>query len=139
VLREILGLVCIAEHPRHGSDDPVLVRLDEFAKCRLVARAHLFQGHLEVRLRRHRQLGGHHARRAAPHLPGRVPDGAADSFLATHATAQAARLAGAQVFIYHEVVKLLVEGGDGGEPWLDGRWQRRRSDPHLTPRRGDIA
>ena len=29
LLREILGLVCIAEHPRDGSDDPVLVRLDD--------------------------------------------------------------------------------------------------------------
>ncbi|MBK8049620.1 MAG: anaerobic glycerol-3-phosphate dehydrogenase subunit A [Anaerolineales bacterium] len=42
-----------------------------------------------------------------------VPDGAADSFLATHATAQAAQLAGATILIYHEVVGLLVEGGDG--------------------------
>ena len=42
-----------------------------------------------------------------------VPDGAADSFLATHATAQAARLAGAQILVYHEVVNLLVSGGDG--------------------------
>lgn len=42
-----------------------------------------------------------------------VPDGATDSFLATHATAQAAQLAGATVLIYHEVVKLLVEGGEG--------------------------
>lgn len=42
-----------------------------------------------------------------------VPDGAADSFLATHATAQAARLAGAQILVYHEVVNLLVTGGDG--------------------------
>lgn len=42
-----------------------------------------------------------------------VPDGAADSFLATHATAQAAQQAGADVRIYHEVVSLLLEGGDG--------------------------
>ncbi|MEA3334654.1 MAG: anaerobic glycerol-3-phosphate dehydrogenase subunit GlpA [Chloroflexota bacterium] len=42
-----------------------------------------------------------------------VPDGAADSFLATHATAQAARIAGAELFLYHEVVGLLVEGGEG--------------------------
>ncbi len=42
-----------------------------------------------------------------------VPDAAADSFLATHATAQAARQAGAQILTYHEVTGLLVEGGDG--------------------------
>ncbi|MCI0477446.1 MAG: anaerobic glycerol-3-phosphate dehydrogenase subunit A [Anaerolineales bacterium] len=42
-----------------------------------------------------------------------VPDGAADSFQATHSTAQAARQAGAQILNYHEVVQLLVEGGDG--------------------------
>jgi len=42
-----------------------------------------------------------------------VPDGSADSFLATHATVQAARQAGAQILIYHEVVALSVEGGDG--------------------------
>jgi glycerol-3-phosphate dehydrogenase len=42
-----------------------------------------------------------------------VPDGAADSFLATHATAQAARQAGARILIYHEVVGLLTVGGEG--------------------------
>jgi glycerol-3-phosphate dehydrogenase len=42
-----------------------------------------------------------------------VPDGSADSFLATHATAQAARHAGAQILIYHELMDLLIEGGDG--------------------------
>ena len=42
-----------------------------------------------------------------------VPDGSADSFLATHATVQAARQAGAQILIYHEVVGLLTEGGEG--------------------------
>jgi glycerol-3-phosphate dehydrogenase len=42
-----------------------------------------------------------------------VPDAAADSFLATHATAQAARQAGARILVYHEVVELLIEGGDG--------------------------
>ena len=42
-----------------------------------------------------------------------VPDGGADSFLATHATAQAARLAGAQILIYHEVEEILTAGGDG--------------------------
>ncbi len=43
----------------------------------------------------------------------RVPDGAADSFLATHATAQAAHQAGAQIFVYHEVLELLTSGSDG--------------------------
>ncbi len=42
-----------------------------------------------------------------------VPDGSADSFLATHATVQAARQAGAQILIYHEIVALLTAGGDG--------------------------
>jgi glycerol-3-phosphate dehydrogenase len=42
-----------------------------------------------------------------------VPDAAADSFLATHATAQAARLAGANILTYHEVIELLLEGGEG--------------------------
>src|SRR5689334_13226638 len=42
-----------------------------------------------------------------------VPDASADSFLATHATAQAAQQAGAQIFVYHEVSELLTEGGDG--------------------------
>lgn len=42
-----------------------------------------------------------------------VPDGSADSFLATHVTAQAAQQAGAQILVYHEVIGLLTEGGDG--------------------------
>lgn len=42
-----------------------------------------------------------------------VPDAAADSFLATHATAQAARQAGATLLVYHEVIDLLLEGGEG--------------------------
>ncbi len=42
-----------------------------------------------------------------------VPDAAADSFLATHATAQAARQEGAEIRIYHQVTRLLVEGGEG--------------------------
>ena len=41
-----------------------------------------------------------------------VPDGAADSFQATHSTAQAARQAGASILNYHEVVQLIVEGGE---------------------------
>ncbi len=42
-----------------------------------------------------------------------VPDGSADSFLATHATAQAAQKAGATVLVYHEVLALLTSGGEG--------------------------
>jgi glycerol-3-phosphate dehydrogenase len=42
-----------------------------------------------------------------------VPDAAADSFLAAHVTAQAARQAGAQILVYHEVIELLTRGGDG--------------------------
>ena len=42
-----------------------------------------------------------------------VPDGAADSFLATHATAQAAQQAGAHILVYHEVIDLLLAGGEG--------------------------
>ena len=38
-----------------------------------------------------------------------VPDGAADSFQATHSTAQAARRAGAQILNYHQAVELLVD------------------------------
>src|SRR5512136_1068775 len=44
-----------------------------------------------------------------------VPDGAADSFLATHATAQAAQIAGAQILNYHEVVRLMVVGREGNQ------------------------
>lgn len=41
-----------------------------------------------------------------------VPDGTSDSFLATHATAQAARHAGAQILTYHELRGLIIEGPD---------------------------
>ncbi len=50
-----------------------------------------------------------------------VPDGAADSFLATHATAQAARIAGAQVLTYHEVTGLLVRGAVGDQRVIGAR------------------
>ncbi|MGE5224395.1 MAG: anaerobic glycerol-3-phosphate dehydrogenase subunit GlpA, partial [Omnitrophica WOR_2 bacterium] len=43
----------------------------------------------------------------------RVPDGAADSFLATDANAQSARQYGAQILTYHKVMKLLVSNGSG--------------------------
>ncbi|MCC6454445.1 MAG: anaerobic glycerol-3-phosphate dehydrogenase subunit A [Caldilineaceae bacterium] len=42
-----------------------------------------------------------------------VPDAAADSFLATHTTAQAARQAGATLLTYHEVIDLLHQGDEG--------------------------
>jgi glycerol-3-phosphate dehydrogenase len=42
-----------------------------------------------------------------------VPDASVDGFLATHATVQAARQAGAQILTYHEVVDLIVTGSEG--------------------------
>ena len=42
-----------------------------------------------------------------------VPDASVDGFLAAHATVQAARQAGAQILIYHEVVDLIVTGDEG--------------------------
>jgi glycerol-3-phosphate dehydrogenase len=50
-----------------------------------------------------------------------VPDGAADSFLATHATAQAAQIAGARILNYHEVVGLIVEGSHGNRRVVGAR------------------
>ncbi len=41
-----------------------------------------------------------------------VPDGGADSFLAAHATVQAACSVGAQILTYHEVVDLIVTGAE---------------------------
>lgn len=51
----------------------------------------------------------------------RVPDAAADSFLSTHATAQAAVQAGATILTYHEVVDLLVEGSEGDRRVIGAR------------------
>lgn len=42
-----------------------------------------------------------------------VPDGSSDSFLAAHATANAARVAGASILTYHEVIDLIMVGGEG--------------------------
>ncbi len=50
-----------------------------------------------------------------------VPDGSADSFLATHVTAQAAQQAGAQILVYHEVIGLLTGGGDGARRVIGAR------------------
>jgi glycerol-3-phosphate dehydrogenase len=50
-----------------------------------------------------------------------VPDGAADSFLSTHATAQAARQAGAQILTYHDVTGLIFTGGDGDRQVVGAR------------------
>src|SRR5512136_202013 len=50
-----------------------------------------------------------------------VPDGSADSFLATHATAQAAQIAGARILTYHEVVGLISEGGMGNQRVVGAR------------------
>jgi glycerol-3-phosphate dehydrogenase len=50
-----------------------------------------------------------------------VPDAAADSFQATHSTAQAARHAGARILTYHEVVQLIAEGSDGARRVVGAR------------------
>jgi glycerol-3-phosphate dehydrogenase len=42
-----------------------------------------------------------------------VPDGSADSFLAAHATLDAARQHGAHILTYHEVIDLIMTGGEG--------------------------
>ena len=52
-----------------------------------------------------------------------VPDGAADSFQATHSTAQAAHQAGARILNYHEVVQLLVEGSEADRRVVGARVQ----------------
>ena len=39
-----------------------------------------------------------------------VPDGSSDSFLAAHATAQAAKVCGAQILTYHAVIDLIMAG-----------------------------
>jgi glycerol-3-phosphate dehydrogenase len=57
------------------------------------------------------------ALRAEPRLNPKIarafalPDAAADSFLATHATAESARAHGAEIRTYHEVTELLRGGG----------------------------
>ena len=63
-----------------------------------------------------------------------VPDGAADSFLATHATAQAARLAGATILVYHELVALLVEGGEGDRRIVGARLHDLVTGEEITVR-----
>ncbi len=50
-----------------------------------------------------------------------VPDGSADSFLSTHATAQGARQAGAEILVYHELIDLIIEGGDGSRRVVGAR------------------
>ncbi len=42
-----------------------------------------------------------------------VPDGSSDSFLAAHATAEAAKLCGAHILTYHAVIDLIMAGEDG--------------------------
>ncbi|HMN30254.1 MAG TPA: anaerobic glycerol-3-phosphate dehydrogenase subunit GlpA [Caldilineaceae bacterium] len=61
-----------------------------------------------------------------------VPDAAADSFLATHATAQAARQAGAHLLVYHEVVELLSTGSDGDRRINGARVRNLASGEELT-------
>ena len=43
----------------------------------------------------------------------RVPDASIDGFQMVHSTVQAAREAGARIFTYHEVIDLLMRGGEG--------------------------
>ena len=43
----------------------------------------------------------------------RVPDASIDGFQMVHATVQAAREAGARILTYHEVIDLLITGGEG--------------------------
>ncbi len=61
-----------------------------------------------------------------------VPDGSADSFLATHATAQAAQQAGAQVLVYHEIIEVLTEGGDGDRRVVGARARNVATGEELT-------
>ena len=42
-----------------------------------------------------------------------VPDGSSDSFLAAHATAQAAKVCGAQILTYHAVTDLIMADNNG--------------------------
>lgn len=44
-----------------------------------------------------------------------VPDGSSDSFLAAHATANAARDAGARILTYHEVFDLIMDNSNGSQ------------------------
>lgn len=60
-----------------------------------------------------------------------VPDAAADSFLATHATAQAAAQAGATILTYHEVIALLVDGGEGDRRVVGARLRNVASGEEL--------
>ncbi len=74
-----------------------------------------------------REISVAQARKREPLLNPRIsrvfeaPDGSADSFLATHATAQAAQLAGARILTYHEVVDLIVEGNEGDRRVMGAR------------------
>ncbi len=63
-----------------------------------------------------------------------VPDGSADSFQATHATAQAAQQAGARILIYHELRELLVEGGEGDRRVVGARVQNVATGEMVTVR-----
>ena len=61
-----------------------------------------------------------------------VPDAAGDSFLATHATAQAARQAGAMLLTYHEVIDLLLSGSEGDRRVVGARVCDLTSGEELT-------
>lgn len=61
-----------------------------------------------------------------------VPDAAADSFLATHATAQAARQAGATLLVYHEVTNLLTQGSEGDRRVVGATVRDMTTDEEVT-------
>ena len=63
-----------------------------------------------------------------------VPDGASDSFLATHATAQAARNAGAKILTYHEVISLVTEGQEGVRKVVGARVRDMVNDEEILIR-----
>ena len=60
-----------------------------------------------------------------------VNDGAADSFLATHATAQAAQLAGAKILTYHETLEILREDRAGTRRVVGARVRDMVKDEEL--------
>jgi glycerol-3-phosphate dehydrogenase len=78
------------------------------------------------------------ARKAEPLLNPRasrvfqLPDAAADSFLATHATAQAARQAGATILVYHEVINLVMKGGEGDQRVAGARLRDMATGDEMT-------
>ncbi|MCP5097896.1 MAG: anaerobic glycerol-3-phosphate dehydrogenase subunit A [Chloroflexi bacterium] len=67
-----------------------------------------------------------------------VPDGSADSFLAAHATLDAARQHGAQIMTYHEVVDLIVTG-NGNDRQVVGAHVRNESTGEMAEIHADMT